>query len=333
MRPPRAAIVGIAGPTFAPDEAALFAAHPPAGIILFRRNVVDPAQLRALTDALHAALPPGAPILVDQEGGRVARLRPPHWRAHPPAATLGALHEGDPAAGLHAAWLTGALIGLDCAAAGIDVACAPVLDLRLPITHAAIGDRAFAADPEAVAALGRAMAEGLLAAGVQPIGKHAPGHGRARVDSHLALPVVQDTDLSADLVPFARNADFPWMLTAHILFAKLDPERPATLSPRVIAEVIRGRIGFAGVLASDDLAMSALQGSPAERATAALAAGCDISLYCPGNSSGNAEVLRACPELTEAAAVRLAAGRALAASRRSALDAKTLAHERNGLLA
>jgi beta-N-acetylhexosaminidase len=330
---PRAAIVGVAGLSLSPAETALFAAHPPAGAILFRRNVADPAQLRDLTDALHAALPPGAPVLVDQEGGRVARLRPPHWRAHPPAGALGALHRTRPDAGLRVAWLTGALIGLDCAAAGIDVACAPVLDLRLPDTHDAIGDRAFSSDPEAVAALGRAIAEGLLAAGVQPVGKHAPGHGRARVDSHLALPVVQDTDLSADLVPFARNADLPWMLTAHILYPALDPERPATLSPRIVGEVIRGRIGFAGVLASDDLAMQALHGTPAERAVAALDAGCDIALYCPGDPAGNEAVLRACPPLTEAAAGRMAAARALAASRRVALDAAALANEREDLLA
>jgi beta-N-acetylhexosaminidase len=329
----RAAIVGIAGPALTADEAALFAVHPPAGVILFRRNVVDPAQLRRLIEALRAALPHGGHILVDQEGGRVARLRPPHWRAHPPAAAIGALHAKHRAAGLRAAWLTGALIGLDCAAAGIDVVCAPVLDLRLPATHEAIGDRAFASDPEAVAALGRAMAEGLLAAGMQPVGKHAPGHGRAQVDSHLALPVVQDTDLSADLVPFARNADLPWMLTAHILFPALDARRPATLSPRIVADVIRGRIGFAGVLASDDLAMQALEGTPAERATAALAAGCDIALYCPGDAAGNAAVLGACPALTDATAGRLAAARALAAERRTELDAGRLADERQELLA
>jgi len=330
---PRAAIVGISGLVLTDQEAALFARHPPAGFVLFRRNVADPAQLRALTDALHALLPDGSPILVDQEGGRVARLRPPHWRAHPPAAAIGALHARDPSAGLRAAWLTGALIGLDCAATGIDVACAPVLDLRLPDTHEAIGDRAFSAEPDAVAALGRALAEGMLAAGVQPVGKHAPGHGRARVDSHLTLPVVEAADLSADLVPFARNADFPWMMTSHILYTALDPDRPATLSPTVIGDVIRGRIGFGGVLSSDDLAMQALSGTPAERAAAALAAGCDIALYCPGDAAGNEAVLAACPPLTEAATARLAAARALADARRLPLDAHALADERNRLLA
>ena len=329
----RAAIVGVSGRSLTPEEAALFAAVPPAGAILFRRNIESPTQLCALTTTLHAALPSGAPILIDQEGGRVARLRPPHWRGHPPAAAIGALYARDQAAGLRAAWLTGALIGLDCAESGIDVVCAPVLDLGLPQTHGAIGDRAFAADPETVAALGRAVADGLLAAGVQPAGKHATGHGRATVDSHLALPVVQATDLSADLVPFARNADFPWMLTAHILYPALDPVRPATLSPAIIAEVIRGRIGFAGVLASDDLAMQALSGSPAERARAALAAGCDVALYCPGDVAGNEAVLRACPPLTAAAVARLDAARTLAAASRIALDGEKMADERDGLLA
>jgi beta-N-acetylhexosaminidase len=329
----KAAILGLAGPSLRADEAALFRALPPAGVILFARNVEHPAQLRALTESLRAVLPPGAPILVDQEGGRVARLRPPHWRTHPPAAAIGRLHAQDPKRACRAAWLTGALIGLDCAAAGIDVVCAPVLDLRLSQTHAAIGDRAYAADPETVAALGQAMAEGLLAAGVQPVAKHAPGHGRATVDSHRTLPVVEEADLDADILPFARNAHLPWMLTAHIRYPALDPERPATLSPAIIGQVIRGRIGFAGVLATDDLAMEALAGAPAERACAALAAGCDIALYCPGDAVGNAAVLTACPPLTPAAMARLAHGRAGAAARRMALDGDGLAAEREALLA
>jgi beta-N-acetylhexosaminidase len=329
----RAAIVGLAGPALSAGEAALFRACPPAGAILFRRNVETPAQLRALTAAMREVLPDGAPILVDQEGGRVARLRPPHWRAHPPAGAIGELHARDPAAGLRAAWLSGALIGLECAAAGIDVAAAPVLDLRLPGAHAVVGDRGFSADPDAVAALGRAMAEGLLAAGVQPIAKHAPGHGRAQADSHLALPVVDAADLSDDILPFAANAGLPWMMTAHILYRALDADRPATLSSRVLTEVIRGRIGFGGVLISDDLAMQALRGDPAERALGALAAGCDLALYCPGDMAGNAAVLHACPQLSDAASARLAAARAEAAARRTVLNASVLAAERDRLLA
>lgn len=327
----RAAIVGIAGTELAPAEAALFRAHPPAGVILFRRNVADPPQLRALTAALRQALPPDAVLMADQEGGRVARLRPPHWMAHPPAGAIGARFAASPAEGLRAAWLTGALIGLDCAAAGFDTVAAPVLDLRLPGASEVVGDRAFAAEPGTVARLARAMAAGLLAAGVQPVGKHAPGHGRARVDSHVALPVVEANDLEADLLPFAANADLPWMMTAHIVYRAWDPARPATLSPLVIADAIRGRAGFQGVLVSDDLAMEALSGSPAARATGALAAGCDVALYCPGDAAGTAAVLAAVPALTAAARARLAAARALATRRRLALDPAGLRAERDGM--
>lgn len=330
----RAAVVGVAGPVLLDEEAALFRAAPPAGAILFARNVVDPVQLRALTDALRRVLPEGAVILVDQEGGRVARLRPPHWRAHPPAALIGALHGEDPAAGLRAAWLTGALIGLDCAHAGFDVVCAPVLDLRLPGAHDVIGDRGFGSDPEAVARLGRAMAEGLMAAGVQPVGKHAPGHGRAGVDSHLELPCVDaGCSLDDDLRAFARCSDLPWMMTAHILYAGLDAGRPGTLSPHVIHGVIRGRIGFQGVLVSDDLAMRALSGSPGALAARAVEAGCDLALHCTGRPGDAEAVLRACPELDAAGRRRMDVARDIAATRRRALDAHALAAERDGLLA
>jgi beta-N-acetylhexosaminidase len=329
--PSRAAIVGISGPSLTPDEAALLAAHRPVGVILFARNIADPARLVALIDAIRAALP-GALLMVDQEGGRVARLRPPHWRAHPPAAAIGALHAADPKAGLRAAWLTGALIGLDCAEAGFDVACAPVLDLRHPGVTDAIGDRAFGADPDAVATLGRAMAEGLLAAGIQPVAKHAPGHGRAEVDSHADLPRIAATDLDGDFLPFARNADLPWMMTAHLLYQALDPARPATLSPDIIETIIRRRIGFAGVLVSDDLAMGALTGAPADRATACLSAGCDIALYCAGDFGHTESVLRAVPPLTEAAAGRVVAAAALARRRQKALDPAALEIERSSLI-
>jgi beta-N-acetylhexosaminidase len=170
----KAAIVGIAGPALTPSEARTLRALRPAGVILFARNVESPVQLRALTASLRDILPPEAVLMVDQEGGRVARLRPPHWRAHPPAGTIGALYARDPSAGLRAAWITGVLIGLDCAEAGFDVACAPVLDLRIPGAHDVIGDRAYGADPEAVGALGRAVAEGLMQAGIHPVAKHMP---------------------------------------------------------------------------------------------------------------------------------------------------------------
>lgn len=325
--------MGIAGPTLRAEEAALFRASPPAGIILFARNVAAPLQLAALVAELRAGLPRHAILMVDQEGGRVARLRPPHWRAHPPAGGIGRCYESNQAAGLRAAWLTGALIGAECRAAGFDVVAAPVLDLAIPGAHAAIGDRAFSSDPDAVARLGRSLAAGLMAAGVQPIGKHAPGHGRARVDSHHALPTVEANDLDADLRPFILNADLPWLMTAHIVYPIYDATLPATLSPTVIGSVIRGGIGFLGVLVTDDLAMHALSGVPADLAQAALAAGCDIALYCRADLEQTAALLQACPTVSPATARRLAAARAEAAWRRMALDPAALAAEREGLLA
>ncbi len=322
------AIIGVGGLELTTEEAACLAEHRPAGAILFARNVQHPAQLASLVSALRAVLPEHAVLMVDQEGGRVARLRPPHWRAHPAARSTGALR-GE--ASVRAAWLTGALIGLDCAQAGFDVVAAPVLDVASPDGHDVIGDRAFADDPERVAVLGRAFAEGLLAAGVQPVCKHAPGHGRARADSHLELPVLDDTD-AGDLLPFARNADLPWFMTAHIRYSSRDMNHPATQSRTIIESVIRAT-GFAGVLVSDDLAMQALRGSAAERALAALAAGCDIALHCSGKIDDTRDVLQALGDAPDATLARLAAGRARAAAALMALDAGALAAERGRLMA
>jgi beta-N-acetylhexosaminidase len=308
----------------ASDEAALFHAEPPCGVILFARNITTPAQLAALTAELRRALPAEAVLMVDQEGGRVARLRSPHWHAHPPAAAL---------RNLRVAWLTGALIGLDCMIAGFDVVTAPVLDLAIAGAHAVIGDRALAEQPAKVAKLGRALAAGLLAAGMQPVMKHAPGHGRARVDSHLALPRVEANDLDADLLPFALNADLPWAMSAHIVYPAWDALLPATLSPTVIEAIIRGRTGFEGVLVTDDLAMKALTGTPADLACQALAAGCDIALYCSGEFAPTADLLARCPPISGKAGLRLTAARALAVRRQTPLDPATLAAERDRLLA
>jgi beta-N-acetylhexosaminidase len=325
------AIVGIAGASLLPAESEMFFRYRPAGVILFGRNVQDPVQLRALTAELRDVLPAGGVILVDQEGGRVARLRPPHWLSHPPAAEIGGLFDRNAPDGLRAAWIAGALIGAECADAGFDVVCAPVLDLAYPGAHDVIGDRSFGSDPPAVARLGRAMAAGLLAAGVQPVGKHAPGHGRARVDSHLALPRVEANDLRPDILPFALNADLPWAMTAHILYTALDPSRPATLSAEIIGSVIRAA-GFKGVLVTDDLAMQALTGSPADNAVAALAAGCDIALYCSGQLESTEALLAACPEMTLLSVQRFSAARAMAERRRIPLNTAALAAERDGLL-
>jgi beta-N-acetylhexosaminidase len=330
---PRATIIGISGPILLPEEADLLSAFPPAGVILFSRNVQDPEQLQRLMAALRAVLPADADLMVDQEGGRVARLRPPRWRLHPPAAAIGTLFERDEAAGLRAAWLTGALIGEECRRAGFTVVAAPVLDLAIPGASDAIGDRALAAHSDSVARLGREVAAGLLAAGIIPVGKHIPGHGRAIVDSHLVLPVVSDDLLEADIQPFAANVDLPWMMTAHIVYQALDASLPATLSARVIDEVIRGRIGYKGVLVTDDLAMKALSGQgfggdPAGLARWALAAGCDIALYCAGDFAANEALLRTCPELTESVRHRLRAAHTLAADRLTSLDPDALANER-----
>ncbi len=315
----RAAVIGLAGPVLAPDEAALLTRLPPAGVILFARNVVDPPQLHALTHAVRAAVP-AAHVLIDQEGGRVARLRPPHWLAHPAA---GALPDA------RAAWLTGALIGNECAAAGIDVVCAPVLDLAVPGADGVVGDRSYGG-VDRVVALGRAMADGLLAAGVVPVGKHAPGHGRAGADSHVALPVVPGP-IDADLTPFRMLNDLPWMMTAHVLYPDLDTARPGTLSPTVL-NLIRST-GFRGVLVSDDLVMGALDGTMAARAAGAIAAGCDLALHCNGVLTESEAVLDAAGPASRATLARLAAGRALAAARRQDLDRATLLTERNGRLA
>ncbi len=315
-----AAIIGLAGPALTFDETDLLARLPPVGVILFARNVLDTVQLKALTDSIRAVVPE-AQVLIDQEGGRVARLRPPHWRAHPAAGAL---------PGIRAAWLTGALIGAECAAVGIDVVCAPVLDILTLGADAVVGDRSYG-DAARVIALGRAMADGLLAAGVQPVAKHAPGHGRAGVDSHQALPTVPG-DIEADLAPFRVLHDLPWMMTAHVLYPDIDGTRPGTLSPDVVQGVIRNRIGFQGVLVTDDLVMGALTGSMADRAAGAISAGCDVALHCNGVLAESEAVLRAVGPVSALAEARLAAGRALAHARRSALDVAALAAERDGLL-
>lgn len=328
------AIIGLSGPDLTQPEADLLAAHPPAGVILFRRNIETPIRLSRLVGDLRERLPPGAVLMVDHEGGRVARLGPPHWRAHPPAATVGALYDTAPEDARRLAWLTGALIGLDCKKAGFDVVCAPVLDVHTPGTTQAIGDRAYHTDPAAVATLGQAMAEGLLAAGVQPVAKHAPGHGHATQDSHHDLPrVPAHADLAPEITVFRACIGLPWMMTAHLLYESLDPHRPGTLSPIVLDGVIRGAIGFDGVLVSDDLAMHALTGPPALRARAALEAGCDLALHCSGALQDSTEILVSLPHIAPGAAARMARARNHAASSRLQLDRPTLEADQDALLA
>jgi beta-N-acetylhexosaminidase len=325
----RAAIVGLSGPVLTSEEAAVWRGTPPLGAILFARNIEDPDQLRTLIADIRDLLGGEAPVLVDQEGGRVARLRPPHWPTFPPAAVFETLPE-------EAAEANAALIGLACREAGFDVVCAPVLDLRLPGQHEIIGDRSFSDSPAEVARLGRAWVEGLQQAGCIPVVKHIPGHGRALVDSHLDLPRVDASrDLMAeDCGPFAALAGTgAWAMTAHILYEALDPLLPATLSAAVIGQVIRRAIGFDGVLVSDDLCMKALRGEPGPLAQAAISAGCDLVLHCNGDPEETAALLLDCPPLSETAEARLAAARGATERMRQPLDPEMLQARRDAHLA
>ncbi len=304
---PRAAIIGLSGPRLTPEEAALLRARRPVGAILFARNVVDPAQVSALTGEIRDILGAEAPILVDQEGGRVARLKPPHWERFPPAAAFE--HAPEPALRANAA-----LLGATCRAFGLDVVCAPVLDLRLPGAHGVIGDRAFSGDPAAIARLGASFVAGLQAAGCIPVVKHIPGHGRALADSHHELPRVAASaaELAADVAPFrALAGSGAWAMTAHVLYEAWDRALPATISPAVIGSIIRGDIGFDGVLVTDDLAMGALSGTANDLAGASIAAGCDLVLHCTGRLAETAALLEACPPLSDRSAARMAAARAV----------------------
>jgi beta-N-acetylhexosaminidase len=316
----KAAIFGCDGTALSADERAFFHDADPLGFILFARNIETPEQALRLTEELRSCVARAeAPVLIDQEGGRVARLRPPHWRKAPSARVLGELYARDPEAGLEAARLNSRLLAADVASIGVDVDCLPVLDLGLPETHAAIGDRAYAAQPEAIAALGRAAAEGLLAEGVMPVMKHMPGHGRATVDSHHSLPTVsvpRDTLERTDFVPFKLLADLPWGMTAHVLYQAIDPAAALTVSARGVRDVVRGHIGFDGLLLSDDLSMQALGGSLGERAGRALAAGCDIALHCNGRMDEMVEVARNAGPMSRDALRRFEAGRTYLARHR-----------------
>ncbi len=313
----KAFICGCAGPVLSRDEIAFYRHEQPFGLILFQRNCRAPDELRALTTAFREAVGRAdAPVLIDQEGGRVRRLKPPHWPDYPAAAVIAALHATDPAAGLHAAWLHGRLIAADLTDLGIDVDCAPVLDVSVPGTSQAIGDRSFGGDPARVTALGRALADGLMDGGVLPVMKHLPGQGRATSDSHIGLPVVGDdaeTLETSDFAPFSALADLPMAMTAHIVYSAIDPGRPATVSPVVIRDIIRKRIGFDGLLLSDDVSMHALSGDYRDRAAAIYAAGCDIVLHCNGRAEEMQAVADAAPELAGLSGER--ATRALRARR------------------
>lgn len=280
-------IFGCSGPVLGAAERDFFREAQPWGFILFGRNVKDRTQVRALVDALRDTVGDAmAPVLIDQEGGRVARLKPPVWNGRPPQAVFGKMYnEASPERTREAAYLNARLIAHDLAELGINVDCLPVLDLPAPGAHDVIGDRAFSSDPHVIIELGKVVMEGLLDGGVLPVIKHIPGHGRAGADTHLELPHVTASreELStSDFVPFRSLNTAPLAMTAHVVYDAIDPKRPATISPRVIREAIRGEIGYQGLLMTDDLSMEALSGPLSARAKAALFAGCDVVLHCNG---------------------------------------------------
>lgn len=290
------AVYGCAGHILRPDERAFFERVKPWGFILFGRNISSPEQIAGLTQSLREAVDDAiAPVLIDQEGGRVARLSPPVWSARPAAARLGDLFARAPELGREAAYLNARLMAHDLKAVGINVDCAPVLDTPVASAHDIIGDRAFGHDLATIIELGRAVIDGLMDGGVLPVMKHIPGHGRVMADSHRELPRVSSgaEELSStDFVPFRSLNQCPMAMTAHVVFESIDSQRPATTSPKVIREIVRGQIGFDGLLISDDVSMSALSGPISTRARAALFAGCDIVLHCNGSMEEMVDVAR-----------------------------------------
>ena len=333
------AFFGLAGTELSPDERALFGACAPAGYILFRRNIDTPAQVRALTDSLRdLSGNPDVPILIDQEGGRVARLRPPHWPEFPPPMVFGEAFAKAPLTAMAAARANAQALGVMLAELGINVDCLPLLDVKADGMHEVIGDRSYGSDPAMVASLGRATLDGLKAGGCVGVVKHIPGHGRGTLDSHLALPTVAASaaELETDLIPFRRLADAPMAMTAHILYPAWDETFCASLSPTIIRDIIRGAIGFDNLLMSDDLGMQALGLQPggnsmAGRATGVIAAGCDIALHCSGDFAEMREVADALGPISGAAAERLA--RAMRWTMTPSGTVAELAAKRDALLA
>ncbi|UGY02926.1 beta-N-acetylhexosaminidase [Bradyrhizobium quebecense] len=297
----RAFITGVSGLILNDAEREFIRAERPWGFILFKRNIESPAQVAALVGELRsAAAAADVAVLIDQEGGRVQRLGPPHWPVYPPGASFSALYDIDPKLGLTAARLSSRLIAADLIDIGITVDCLPLADVPVAGADAVIGNRAYGTEPDKVAAIARAVTDGLEQGGVLPVLKHIPGHGRATADSHFRLPTVdtaRDELERTDFAAFRPLADLPMAMTAHVVFSALDPVHPATTSATIIEQVIRGLIGFQGLLMSDDVSMNALAGSIAERTRAIVSAGCDMVLHCNGNIDEMREVARETPEL------------------------------------
>lgn len=336
MTESKAMILGSSGPNLTADEIALYRDERPWGFILFARNCLEPAQISDLVAAMRDTVGrPDAPVLIDQEGGRVQRIRPPMIERYPSAAALGELYRRDREQGLRAAWLMSRLHAFDLIKLGINVDCLPVLDVPIEGASNVIGDRAYGFDPKTVSDMGRAAAEGLKAGGVLPVMKHIPGHGRGMADSHHELPVVAASraELEAhDFLPFIALKDELMAMSAHIVFTAIDPDEPATISRKVIEEIIRGHIGFDGLLMSDDTSMNALKGTIGERAARIVGGGCDIVLHCNGvMEEMKAVVKEAIPLAGEALRRAEAVERALGPG--DGADESALRAEFHGLLA
>ena len=330
------AIYGFSGLRLTADERDFFRDADPAGYIVFKRNCEDREQLRALTDELRELSGRGdVPILVDQEGGRVARLKPPAWPEFPRAGRFADLYAKAPMSAIEAARLNARAIAEVLRDSGINVNCLPLLDVRQEGSHDIIGDRALGQEPMQVAALGRAVLDGMRAGGVVGIVKHMPGHGRARVDSHLELPVVEasEAELETDLQPFRTLRDAPMAMTAHIVYAAWDAERCASLSKKVVGDIIRGRIGFQGLLFSDDLNMNAISGDFGDRARGVLEAGCDLALHCSGNMEEMLQIAAGVGEMRRESRERLDRAMATIANAAEPADVVELAAKRDALLA
>ncbi|HUE79277.1 MAG TPA: beta-N-acetylhexosaminidase [Sphingomicrobium sp.] len=332
----RAAIYGCAGLELTADERAFFRDADAAGYILFKRNCADQDQLLRLTDEVRdISGRPDVPILIDQEGGRVMRMRPPQWPAFPPAEVFARLYQAAPSSAIEAARSNARAIALTLKACGINVNCLPLLDVRQEGADDIIGDRALGSDPMQVAALGRAVLDGMASAGVVGVIKHMPGHGRALADSHKELPVVTASaeELESDLEPFERLRAAPMGMTAHVVYTAWDADQPASLSPTVIGEIIRGRIGFEGWLMSDDLGMEALSGDFGSRAAGVVAAGCDVALHCSGKMDEMIAVATAVPAMTPDGEARLARAMATVLVEDEGADFAEAVAKRDALLA
>lgn len=332
----QAAIYGLSGPVVTDDERDFFRDSDPAGFILFKRNCIDPEQVDALTDMLRGISGRAdVPILIDQEGGRVARMRPPQWPAFPAAWAFAELYEKAPSSAIEAVRANSHALALMLRSVGANVDCLPLIDVRQPEADEIIGDRALGSDPMQVAALGRAVLDGLRSGGVVGVIKHIPGHGRAMCDSHKELPVVDasEEELAVDLEPFERLNRAPMGMMAHVVYTAWDRERPASQSPTVIREIVRGRIGFDGWLMSDDLGMEALEGDCGERAAGIIEAGCDVALHCSGKIDEMIAVAGAVSAISDESEARLGRAMQTIAGDEDGPDFAELISKRDELLA